>query len=83
MERVAARAAELCKAEITAIYGGSKGVAASRARSVCSYWAVKELGMSAAEVARTLGLTRQGASVAARRGEEIARAEGLVLVEAQ
>jgi len=65
VDRVVARAADLCGVEIDVIYGGSKGVAASRARSLCSHWAVKELGMSAAEVARALGVTRHAASVAA------------------
>jgi hypothetical protein len=83
LERVVARAAELCGVEIDVIYGGSKARAASRARSLCSYWAVKELGMSAAAVARELGTTRQAASIATRRGEELVRAEGFTLMSTE
>jgi len=56
---------------------------AARARILCSYRAAKELGMSAAEVARELGTTRQAASLAARRGEELVRAEGFTLTKAE
>ena len=83
VERVVARASEVCGVEIDVIYGGSKARAASRARSLCSYWAVKELGMSAAAVASELGATRQAASIAARRGEELVRAEGFTLMSTE
>lgn len=37
------------------------------------YWAGKELGMSMTEIANRLELTQPAVSIAARRGEEIAR----------
>ena len=49
------------------------------ARSLLCYWAVRELGMSATEVARTIGLTQPAVSKALRRGETLAGECGLRL----
>ena len=42
-------------------------------RSLLCYWAAKKLRMSMTEIGCRLGLTQPAVSIAARRGEEIAR----------
>jgi putative transposase len=49
-------------------------------RSLFCYWAVRELGISATEIARSLNLTQPAVSIAVRRGEQIARAKRLVIL---
>ena len=43
------------------------------ARSVISYFAVREMGRNGAEVARMLNISRSGVSIAAGRGKEFIR----------
>jgi len=47
-----------------------------KARSLLCYWASRELGMSMTEIANRLGPTQPAASIAVRRGEEIAKQNG-------
>jgi putative transposase len=51
------------------------------ARSVFCYWAVRELRVTTAAIARRLGLTQPAISTAVRRGEEFARTQGLRLLD--
>ena len=51
------------------------------ARSVVSYWAVRELGMSGTEVARRLGVTQPAVSQAVKRGARIIEERHLKLKE--
>ncbi|NVL93638.1 MAG: transposase, partial [Desulfobacterales bacterium] len=41
------------------------------ARSVFCYWAARELGLSATEMAKRLGMTQPGVGYAVSRGEDI------------
>jgi putative transposase len=50
-----------------------------KARSVLTYWAVHELGMSVTDVGLKLGLSQSAASRAVQRGRYIAEASGLNL----
>lgn len=50
-----------------------------RARSLLCYWAVRELGLSATEVGRRLGLSQPAVSRAVVRGEKIADEEGYLV----
>ena len=43
-----------------------------KARSLLFYWAVRELGMTATELARTAGMTQPAVSMAVKRGEQYA-----------
>ena len=51
------------------------------ARSLLCFWANTELGMSMTALARRLDLTQPAVSIAARRGEKIAREMGCQLVK--
>jgi REP element-mobilizing transposase RayT len=51
-----------------------------KARSLLCYWAVRELGITATEVSRQLGISQPAVSISAKRGEKIAMAEKLKLI---
>lgn len=49
-------------------------------RSLFCYWAVRELGISATELAKRFGLSQPAVSISVRRGETIAKEKGLKLL---
>ena len=51
------------------------------ARSLLCYWAVRELGFTATELAKRLGMTQPAVSYAVIRGELIAKESNCTLVE--
>ena len=51
------------------------------ARSLFCYWAARELGVTTTAIARRLGLSQPAVSTAVRRGEDLARAQGLRLLD--
>jgi len=42
-----------------------------RARSVLAYWAIRDLGLTATEVGKYLGLSKSAGSRAANRGQKL------------
>ena len=48
-----------------------------KARSLLIYWAVRELGMTATELAKSFGMTQPAVSMSVKRGEKIAKDNGL------
>jgi len=52
-----------------------------KARSLLCYWAVSQLGFSATELSKKLGVSQPAVSISVRRGEKIAQAERLELFE--
>jgi predicted transcriptional regulator len=52
-----------------------------KARSLLCYWAVKQLGFSATELSKRLGISQPAVSISVKRGETITKAERLNLVE--
>lgn len=57
--------------------GSSKLRRIVRARNLCSYWAVTELGVSMTEVAKLLQIALSTVSMAVQKGERIVLEEGL------
>jgi len=53
--------------------GKNRRLQVVQARNLLCYWATKKLGMSMTELANRLGLTQPAISIAARRGEKIAK----------
>jgi hypothetical protein len=51
------------------------------ARSLLCYWAVRDLGINMAKLARRLRLSLSGVSLSARRGERIAQQNDYKLME--
>jgi len=81
LNKVAARVSEMYG--IDERYILSKGRQRQRvdARSLLSYWAVRELGMSLTELARRFGMSPSALSYAVARGEVIARENNYQLLE--
>ena len=52
-----------------------------KARSLLCYWATRELGMTTIELSKKLKLTQPSISQSAKRGQAIAQALGLCLIE--
>jgi len=51
------------------------------ARSLLCYWAVRDLGISMAELSRRLKLSLSGVSLSVKRGERIAQENDYKLIE--
>jgi len=52
-----------------------------KARSLLCYWAVRELGISATELARRIGISQPAISQSVKRGEVIAKENGIKLMD--
>jgi hypothetical protein len=52
-----------------------------KARSLFCYWAVRKLGFSATELSVKLGVSQPSVSISVKRGEKIAQAGQLKLIE--
>jgi putative transposase len=50
-----------------------------QARSLRCYWAARELGITATDLARIIGLSQPAVSISVKRGEKIAQREMLSL----
>ncbi len=79
LSRVARLAADAFGVEPESLMRSGQLRRVAAARSVFCYWAVRELGHTAAALARELGMTQPAVSTAVRRGERIARERGLHL----
>lgn len=77
--RLVGQVADIMDLEPEQITAPGKYPKAVEARSLLCYWAVRELGMTATEVARNIGLTQPAVSIAVRRGEALAVERGLGL----
>ena len=64
-----------------ALFGVSKERKIVRGRSLVCYWSTRALGVSMVEVAAHLKISPSTASVASKRGMEIAQKEGLELIK--
>ncbi len=81
IEALAERVAKLFGVEKAAILGPGKYRHVVPARSLFCYWAVRELGETATSLARRLGMSQPGVSVAVRRGEEIAKEHDVKILD--
>ena len=79
MDFVAQRAATLLNIDAEDIGCPGKTRELVRARSLVCFWAVRELGISMAAMARRLNISTVAVSKSVARGAEIAKKEGLVL----
>jgi DNA-binding transcriptional LysR family regulator len=52
-----------------------------KARSLLCYWAVRELGLSATELARQMAISQPAISQSVKRGEAIAKENGFELMD--
>jgi REP element-mobilizing transposase RayT/DNA-binding CsgD family transcriptional regulator len=80
LDAVVTRVSELLGIEPEQVMARGKHPLTVKARSLLCYWAVGELGMTATEVSRRLGVSQPSVSISVKRGEKIATAEKLNLV---
>jgi putative transposase len=81
LARVAARVADLLGMRPEDVWATGRYRHLVEARSLLCYWAVRELGVSMASLARKLKISVPAVSKSVIRGEEMARAGGYLLVE--
>jgi REP element-mobilizing transposase RayT len=80
-EKVVDRVAQIFKLKPVEVLSSVKQSRWVEARSLLCYWAVKELEITGAEVARRLKMSKSGVSRAVVRGEKIASDRKLSLIE--
>jgi chromosomal replication initiation ATPase DnaA len=68
LSRLSKRVFELLEVDPKCIYSPGKYRQNVKARSLFCYWAMRELGMSATSLAKTLGLIQPAVSVSVKRG---------------
>jgi REP element-mobilizing transposase RayT len=81
LERVAERVAQVMSIPVELVWEKSRRPQVVDARSLFCFWASKELGISMTDLAKRLNLTQPAISIAARRGERLARENQYVLIE--
>ena len=71
LDKIAKRVSQVMGLELSEIWAPGKERKRVNARSVLCYWAVREVGISMAELSRQLNLSLSGVSLAVKRGEQI------------
>ena len=80
IEKVENRVMEIFGVEKAVIYSKGRRKIQVAARSLLCYWAVRELGLTATELAKRLGMTQPAVSYAVVRGERIAKEKNFSLL---
>jgi len=75
------RVKDIFSIEKDVIYSKGRRKIQVAARSLLCYWAVRELGLTATELARRLGITQPAVSYAVGRGEKIAKLSNYTLTK--
>ncbi len=81
LEKLAEQVAGVLGVDPKNVWSSAKYEKNVQARSLFCYWAVRELGWSATEIARRIGVTQPAVSISAKRGEHLARELGLKIGE--
>lgn len=81
LHKVARRVAEVCEMEEHEVLSKGRQQDKVRARSLLCFWAVRELGMSLADLARELGMSMPGVGYAVERGKIIAQDNNYRLID--
>jgi len=81
LEKLIGRVCSLMKMEDWQILKPSKERTRVKARSLLCYWAVRELGLSMAELSRKMGISISGVSQLVNRGEKVAIGENYRVVD--
>jgi REP element-mobilizing transposase RayT len=80
LDKVALRVSTVLGINPEQVWAAGKHPLTVKARSLLSYWAIRELGMSATALAKILGVSQPTVSISVKRGEKIAKNEGLDLL---
>ncbi len=77
LPKVASRVAKFLGLEVKDLLRPGRYAKVVVGRSLLCYWAVRELGMSATDLARRIGISQPAVSYSVQRGEKIAREKAL------
>lgn len=80
INQVAERVAAILGVKYEQVWEKGKYPQTVKARSLLCYWAVRELGISATELARRIGISQPAISQSVKRGETIAKENGFELM---
>ena len=81
LDKIVYRASELMGVKPEDVWAKGKYPRIVDARGLFCYWAVQELGVSMADMARQLGLSIPAISKSVRRGQVISEARGFRLID--
>jgi putative transposase len=81
LDKIASKVCDLVHLELSELWARGKEPKRVKARSLLCYWAVRDLGISMAELSRRLKLSLSGVSLSVKREEIIARDNDYKLVE--
>ena len=81
IEKVEKRVMEIFGVDKDVIYSKGRRKTQVAARSLLCYWAVRELGLTATELAKRFGMTQPAVSYAVSRRELIAKESNYLLAE--
>ncbi len=76
---VARCVAEMYDLDLEQLFAVGRYPTVVQARSLLCYWAVRELGVTATDLARQIGLTQPAISISVQLGEKIAKEKRLGL----
>jgi REP element-mobilizing transposase RayT/DNA-binding transcriptional ArsR family regulator len=80
VDQVAERVVAILGVKCEEVWEKGKYPQTVKARSLLCYWAVRELGISATELARRIGISQPAISQSVKRGEIIAKENGFELM---
>jgi hypothetical protein len=81
LDKLASKVCDIRKLELYNIWAPGKDRKRVVARSLLCYWAVRELGVTMAELSRRLNISLSGVSISVKRGETIVRDNGYKLTD--
>lgn len=81
LEKVTSRVSSVLRIEPEQVWATGKHSLTVKARSLLCYWSVRKLGISATELSKKLGISQPSVSVSVKRGEDIAKAMKLELID--
>jgi hypothetical protein len=81
LDKLEQRVLEIYQIEREALFSKSREKIRAEARGVFCYWAVRELGVAGARLARRLKRSQAGVGYAVRRGEKIVKEKTLIMIE--
>ncbi len=81
IDQVAERVAALLGVKCEQVWKKGKHPKTVKARSLLCYWLVRELGITTTELARRIGISQPAISQSVKRGETIAKENGLELID--
>jgi putative transposase len=80
LEKITIRISSELVVDPEQVWAAGKHPITVKARSLMCYWAVRKLGFSAPEISKKLGVSQPSVSISVKRGEKIAKAMQLELI---